>query len=96
MEESKYIVSLWPGIGYYTKRIKVMADSEEQALERAVGYCERNNLNHLYFLQEEVYNLGLNDDEIAESFLYIDATLECSDSYPVYVYVENLGVEKVS
>lgn len=32
---NKYIVSVWPGVGYYTKQIEVDAYSEDEALESA-------------------------------------------------------------
>lgn len=31
----KYIVSIWPGVGYYTKQIEVEAFNELEALEAA-------------------------------------------------------------
>lgn len=33
---NKYIVSVWPGVGYYTKQIEVDAYSEDEALESAM------------------------------------------------------------
>lgn len=44
---SKYIVSVWPGVGYYTKQIAVEAFCEDEALEAAMCYCQKMGLRGL-------------------------------------------------
>lgn len=97
MNESKYIVSLWPGVGYYTKQIEVTAFSEEQALEAALAYCQANGLDGLYYECEEIDDDDeLTDDEKDELYLYVDPTMEDSNAHPAYINLENLGIEKVA
>lgn len=45
---NKYIVSVYPGVGYYTKQIEVDAYSEDEALESAMCYCQKMGLRGLY------------------------------------------------
>ena len=38
-----YIVSLWPGVGYYTKQVAVEAFNDEEALEAAMAFCQKTD-----------------------------------------------------
>lgn len=51
---NKYIVSVWPGVGYYTKQIEVDAYNEDEALESAMCYCQKMGLRGLYLEANEV------------------------------------------
>ena len=89
----KYEVRLWQGSGYILDQFFVEADSEEEALERAVVLAEKAGMNRL-FLDEWVENA--TDDEIEEaendgSLVYVDATMEGAN-YPHYIYGENLAI----
>lgn len=91
----KYIVSLWPGVGYYTKQVAVEACDDEEALEAAMAFCQKNGLQGLY-LEEDELNDDLSEDEKEDLYIYIDPTLYNSQCHPAYFNAENLGIQKVS
>lgn len=90
----KYIVSIWPGVGYYTKQIEVEAFNELEALEAALAYCQQKKLYGLYIDVQDVYELDLTDEEKDEIFIYVD--LSRAGCYPAYIRLENLSVQKAA
>ena len=90
-----YIVSLWPGSGYLLEQIKVQATCEDEALEAAMCFCQKNGLKYLYVDAEEVNACDLSDDEKEEIWYYVDPTMYDPDYIPAYFWLENIGVEKV-
>lgn len=90
----KYIVSIWPGVGYYTKQIEVEAFNELEALEAALAYCQQKKLYGLYIDVQDVYELDLTDEEKDEIFIYIDPSR--AGCYPAYIRLENLSVQKAA
>lgn len=90
----KYIVSIWPGVGYYTKQIEVEAFNELEALEAALAYCQQKKLYGLYIDVQYVYELDLTDEEKDEIFIYIDPSR--AGCYPAYIRLENLSVKKAA
>lgn len=93
---NKYIVSVWPGVGYYTKPIEVDAYSEDEALEAAMCYCQKKDLRGLYIEANEVDEMDLTESEKDELYIYVDPTLCDSLCYPAYFNLENLGVRKAA
>lgn len=92
---SKYIVSLWPGVGYYTKQITVNAFSEQGALEAALAFCEAKGLNGL-FIEVDEMNEDLTDEERDEIYIYVDPTFEGTNTRPAYIYAENLDIQIIA
>lgn len=90
----KYTVSIWPGVGYYTKQIEVEAFNELEALEAALAYCQHKKLNGLYIDVQDVDELDLTDEEKDEIFFYLDPA--CKGARPAFFRLENLSVKKVS
>lgn len=90
----KYTVSIWPGVGYYTKQIEVDAFDELGALEAALAYCQRKKLYGLYIDVQDVDDLDLTDEEKDEIFIYIDPV--CKGCHPAFFRVENLSVQKAA
>lgn len=90
----KYIVSIWPGVGYYTKQIEVEAFNELEALEAALAYCQQKKLYGLYIDVQDVYELDLTDEEKDEIFINIDPSR--AGCYPAYIRLENLSVKKAA
>lgn len=91
-----YVVSLWPGNGYFVYNIGAYADSEEEALEYVVAYLDKKN-DSRFFVDEEVYELesnGADEDEIDEFAIYVDPTM-VGGKRPHYIRTENLGIERV-
>lgn len=93
---SKYIVSVWPGVGYYTKQIAVEAFCEDEALEAAMCYCQKMGLRGLYIEANEVDEMDLSESEKDELYIYIDPTLCDSECRPAYFNLENLGIRKAA
>jgi|GEM_PF-5273558 len=93
---NKYIVSVWPGVGYYTKQIEVDAYSEDEALERAMCYCQKMGLRGLYIEANEVDEMDLSESEKDELYIYIDPTLYNAEYHPAYFNLENLGIRKAA
>lgn len=91
----KYIVSIYPGIGYYTKQVSVEAFDDEGALESAMSFCQKNGLHGLYFEEDEL-DEDLSESEKEELYIYIDPTLCDSQCHPAYFLAENLGIQKVA
>ena len=91
----KYVVSIWPGVGYYTKQVAVDAFDEEEALEAAMAFCQKNGLHGLYIDEDEL-NEDLSEDEKEGLYIYIDPTIYDSKSHPAYFFAENLGIQKVA
>ena len=90
-----YIVSLWPGVGYYTKQVAVEAFNDEEALEAAMSFCQKNGLHGLYVEEDEI-DEDLSESEREDLYIYIDPTLYDSQCHPAYFNAENLGIQKVS
>lgn len=90
----KYTVSIWPGVGYYTKQIEVEAFDELGALETALVYCERQKLYGLFLEVQDVESLNLTDEEKDEMFIYIDPSR--AGCPPAYIRLENLSVKKAA
>lgn len=90
----KYKVSIWPGVGYYTKQIEVEAFNELEALEAALAYCQQKKLYGLYINVQDVDDLDLTDEEKDEIFIYIDPSR--AGCYPAYIRLENLSVKKAA
>ena len=93
---NKYIVSIWPGVGYYTTQIEVRAFCEDEALEAAMAYCQQNELTGLYTDLDELEHMKLSEQEEEELYIYIDPTCCKSECNPAYFYVENLGICRVA
>lgn len=95
--EGKYIVSLWPGVGYYTKQIEVTATCDEDALEAALAYCQQNGLDGLYYECEEIDDDDfLTETEKEELYIYIDPTFAHDNCHPAYINSQNLGIKKIA
>lgn len=90
----KYKVSIWPGVGYYTKQIEVEAFNELEALEAAIAYCQQKKLYGLYVNVQDVDDLDLTDEEKDEIFIYLDPSR--AGCYPAYIRLENLSVKKAA
>lgn len=90
----KYTVSIWPGVGYYTKQIEVEAFNELEALEAALAYCQQKKLDGLYIDVQDVDDLDLTDEEKDEIFIYIDPSR--AGCHPAYFRLENLNVQKAA
>lgn len=90
----KYTVSIWPGVGYYTKQIEVEAFNELEALEAALAYCQQKKLDGLYIDVQDVDDLDLTDEEKDEIFIYIDPSR--GGCHPAYFRLENLNVQKAA
>lgn len=91
---NKYTVSIWPGVGYYTKQIEVEAFNELEALEAALAYCQQKKLDGLYIDVQDVDELDLTDEEKDEIFIYIDPSR--AGCHPAYIRLENLSVQKAA
>lgn len=92
---NKYIVSIWPGIGYYLKQVAVEAFHDEEALEAAMSFCQKNGLHGLYVEEDEI-DEDLSEEEKDGLYLYIDPTRYDSKCHPAYFLLENLSIQKVS
>lgn len=92
---NKYIVSIWAGIGYCMKQVAVEAFSDEEALEAAMSFCQKNGLHGLYLDEDEIDD-ELSEDEKEDLYIYIDPTLYDSQCHPAYFNAENLGIQKVA
>lgn len=90
----KYTVSIWPGVGYYTKQIEVEAFDELEALEAALASCQQKKLFGLYIDVQDVDELDLTDEEKDEIFIYIDPSR--AGCHPAYIRLENLSVQKAA
>ena len=75
----KYIVSIWPGVGYYTKQVPVEAFHEEEALEAAMSFCQKNGLHGLYIEEDEI-DEDLSESEREELYIYISIRLSMTPS----------------
>ena len=92
---NKYIVSIWAGVGYCMKQVSVEAFHDEEALEAAMSFCQKNGLHGLY-LEEDELDEDLSEAEREELYIYIDPTLYDSQCHPAYFLAENLGIQKVA
>ena len=92
---NKYIVSIWAGVGYCMKQVAVEAFCDEEALEAAMAFCQKNGLHGLY-LDEDELDEDLSEDEKEDLYIYIDPTLCDSQCHPAYFNAENLGIQKVA
>lgn len=86
--DNHYIVMLWSGAGYLMQPFDVYANSEQQAVEIVVAYCDNNNLHGYLIDVEDV------EDEEDNNYTYIDATMEDATK-PYYIY-SNVRIEEVN
>ena len=91
----KYIVSIWAGIGCCMEQVPVEALSDEEALEAAMSFCQKNGLHGLY-VEEDELDEDLSEDEKEDLYIYIDPTLYDSQCHPAYFNAANLGIQKVA
>lgn len=87
--------------GYYLPAFGAFATSEQDALEKVVGYLDQNGDNGFFCDEdaeserEELAQQGYDEDEIDNeldgTFLYVDATMDGA-SGPHYVFIENLSI----
>lgn len=92
---NKYIVSIWAGVGYCMKQVAVEAFDDEEALESAMSFCQKNGLHGLY-VEEDELDADLSESEKEDLYIYIDPTLCDSQCHPAYFLAENLGIQKVA
>ena len=92
---NKYIVSIYAGVGCCVEQVSVEAFHEEEALEAAMSFCQKNGLHGLY-LEEEELDDDLSESEKEESYIYIDPTLYDSECHPAYFIAGYLGIQKVA
>ena len=97
------VIKIWRGYGPLCDRILVKTDTKDpqEALERAVGFIEKDNPNSKLLLDvdeteednEEMFDpeTGHALPEFEETYHYVDAT-EYGASRPWYVHNENLGI----
>lgn len=98
-----YIVSIWSGSGYHSSQFGAYAFSDEDALEKVIAYLDINGDDYLFQdstveeyiseLESEGYSDEEIDEEIGETFIYVDATMEGASS-PHYIYSENLMIDE--
>lgn len=100
-EGKAYSVNIWSGVGYTTSEYNVYAGGEQEALELAVKFAEKNNdgcLRSYAEVEEEYEDLDLEDtslDEyLDENYVYVDATMEGAEE-PWFVLRENLKIEEI-
>lgn len=91
----KYTVYFYAGIGLCTKNIEVEANHEDEALEAALIYCEKNNLHGLYYELDEI-DQELTEDEINEVYIYIDPTLYDNSGWPAYFAADCVAVRETA
>lgn len=100
-EGKLYKVCLWNGSGYSLYEYGVYANNEEEALNLAVKYAERDE-DPVIFSYEEVENeytlLGDDydtiEDYLDENYIYVDATMEGANE-PWFILRENARIEFV-
>lgn len=104
VDNPNYTVYLWPGEGYQLYPVEVTADSDEEALEKAVAQLEKDGMKGFLLDVAETEEEGAKDGifdletgegsrEFDETYLYVDATMEGA-SKPYYIFSENLRIEK--
>ena len=72
---------------YYVEPIiDIYAYDLEQAMERYLVYCQKNELYGLYDYEAD------DDDDI---HCYTDPTMEDPDCYPAYIRIDYLSVEEI-
>lgn len=88
--EKKFTVCLWPGAGYITFPIEVLASSEEDALTKAVERALVEDISIYGFkdTEEEVNDLL---SYYAEEYKEYDDYLEFFTSYLNYHYISDLN-----
>ncbi len=85
----EWLLSLWPGSGYKLDIFGVYADSEEDALEKVVAYCERKGYTGYFFD-------NATDEDLDNGYAYyVDATMEGANC-PHCILTENLDFEMIS
>lgn len=94
--ESKYIVSIYAGIGIITQNIEVLAYNESEALEAAMATCQQNNWHALYWETDELNTMNYSESEKDELFIYIDPTLVEPLAHPAYFDAHGVNVQKVA
>ena len=71
---------------YVEPIIDIYAYDLEQAMERYLVYCQKNELYGLYDYEAD------DDDEM---HCYTDPTMEDPDCYPAYIRIDYLSVEEI-
>lgn len=75
------------GISYVEPICEVYAHDEQQALERYLVYCQKNDFFGLYT------NYGNEDDD---SLTYVDPTMEDPSCSPAYLRTDYLRIEEIA
>lgn len=95
-EGFNYTVGLWPGSGYGFLTYNVKADSEEEALDKAVAKAIENGDGTV--ITEEDFQTMIDEGDVEdlgdgeyEGYMYIDATMEGAP-YPVWIRSDNLKI----
>ena len=98
--DKAWMVRLWTGSGYYLPAFGAYANCEEDALEKVVAYLDQEGDNSFFCddyvkdLEEELAQEGMDEEEIQEeideSFYFVDSTMDGGDCH--YVFLENLAV----
>lgn len=95
----KYIIGLWPGLGYDLENFNVEAENEYDAIEALVLELVNENKTNYFMTESEmsaariagdVYVLNDDYDEI-EGWIYWDATMSGA-SAPVWLRVDNMKI----
>jgi hypothetical protein len=99
-EGKLFRVCIWSGMGYSLYSYDVYANHEEEALNLAVKYAEREG-DPILFSWDEVEQDAEENDEgddaesyIDEYYVYVDATMEGAEN-PWFILRENLRIERL-
>ncbi len=95
-----WMVRIWPGSGYILPAFGAFGFSEDDALEKVVAYLDQEG-DDSYFadeyveqMREELAQEGKDEEEINNeinnTFYYVDSTMDGGDCH--YVFLENLNV----
>ncbi len=95
----KWEIGIWCGCGYSLDTFELEASCEEELLEVAMAYCQKNGYKGLYITLEDYdkYLEGLTDEEREweeedSGLIYIDPTMTDADAFPAYFRTENLRI----
>lgn len=97
-EGKLFRVCLWSGAGYSLYTYDVYANHEEEALNLAVKYAERDEDPTIFSYEEVEQEAEESGDDVEtyidEVYTYVDATMEGANE-PWFVLRENLRIERV-
>lgn len=92
-------IGIWCGCGYYLDTFELEASCEEELLDVAMAYCQKNGHKDLYITLEnyDKYLEGLTDEEREREeedsgLIYVDPTMTDPDAFPAYFRAENLRI----